>query len=70
MHMQSDNEKLLTFRQAANNLCVSLRQFRRLVDSGRIAFVRVSERSPRVRSTDILKFVSNATVQRSNGVQA
>ncbi len=69
MHPQSENDKLLTFKQAANILSVSLRQFRRFVDSGRIAFVRVSERSPRVRTSDIMKFVTGATVQRSPEVQ-
>ena len=70
MHPQTDNDKLLTFGQAAANLSVSLRQFRRLVDSGRIGFVRVSERAPRVRLGDIQKFVTDATVNRSQVVQS
>jgi excisionase family DNA binding protein len=41
-------EALMTFDQAAEALGISLRQFRRLVDSGKVAFVKVSERSPRV----------------------
>src|SRR5437660_944286 len=36
-------ETLLTFVEAARVLGISLRQFRRLVDGGKIAFVKVSE---------------------------
>ena len=39
-------EALLTFAEAARVLGISLRQFRRLVDGGKVAFVKVSERSP------------------------
>src|SRR5690349_6493224 len=36
-------ETLLNFAEAARVLGISLRQFRRLVDGGRVAFVKVSE---------------------------
>jgi excisionase family DNA binding protein len=38
-------EALLSFAEAARTLGISLRQFRRLVDAGKIAFVKVSERT-------------------------
>ena len=56
---------LLTFSEAAKKLGISLRQFRRLVDDGKIPFVRVSERAPRVRATVLESFVSSVTVARS-----
>lgn len=60
-------ESLLTFGEAAKLLNVSLRQFRRLVDSGKIPIVGVSERAPRVSPTAMQEFVAKATVQRSPG---
>lgn len=56
---------LLTFQQAAAMLAISLRQFRRLIDSGRISVVRVSYRAPRVRLTDIEAFIASNTVIHS-----
>ena len=46
-------EELLTLADAAAVLGISLRQFRRLVDGGKIAFVKVSERSPRIRPSEL-----------------
>jgi excisionase family DNA binding protein len=60
-------ERLLTFGQAAEILGISLRQLRRLIDGGRIPFVRVSERTPRVRASDIQSFVVAAVVNRAVG---
>jgi len=48
---------LLTFNDAARSLAVSLRQFRRFVDDQRIPVVRVSARSPRVRTSDVQAFI-------------
>ena len=62
-----ESHSLLTFDEAAKFLSVSLRQFRRLVDSGKIAIVRVSERAPRVSSSVIQEFVAKSTVRRSPG---
>lgn len=60
--MDRENELLLTFADAARILSVSLRQFRRLVDDGRIGIVRVSERTPRVKLIEIRAFIKGATV--------
>ena len=59
---------VLTFAQAAELLNISLRQFRRLVDSGKIPFVKISERAPRVRVGDIEKFLGSVIVHRSEDV--
>lgn len=56
-------EALLTFAEAARVLGVSLRQFRRLVDAGRVAFVKVSERSPRVRPSELQRFLDASAVK-------
>jgi excisionase family DNA binding protein len=58
-------EALMTFDQAAEALGVSLRQFRRLVDSGKVAFVKVSERSPRVRPSELTRFLDASAVKYS-----
>ncbi len=58
-------EPLLTFAQAARMLGISLRQFRRLADSGKIAFVRVSERAPRVRPRELQRFLDASIVKYS-----
>ena len=58
-------EALMTFDQAAEALGISLRQFRRLVDSGKVAFVKVSERSPRVRPSEIQRFLDKSAVKYS-----
>jgi excisionase family DNA binding protein len=63
-------EKLLTFAEAAKLLSISLRQFRRLIDGGSIAFVQVSPRAPRVRTSIIQDFITSATVQRPKQVAA
>ncbi len=56
---------LLTFAQAARMLGISVRQFRRLVDAGKVAFVRVSERSPRVRPSELERYLEGSTVRYS-----
>ena len=58
-------EALLTFSDAALSLGISLRQFRRLVDSGKIAFVKVSERAPRVRPRELQRFLDASMVKYS-----
>jgi hypothetical protein len=54
-------EALLMFADAALSLGISLRQFRRLVDSGKIAFVKVSERVPR----ELQRFLDASMVKYS-----
>jgi excisionase family DNA binding protein len=58
-------EALLTFDQASETLGISLRQFRRLVDGGKIAFVKVSERAPRVRPSELQRFLEASAVKYS-----
>jgi excisionase family DNA binding protein len=58
-------EALMTFDQAAEALGISLRQFRRLVDGGKVAFVKVSERSPRVRPSELERFLDASAVKYS-----
>jgi excisionase family DNA binding protein len=58
-------EPLLNFAAAARVLGISLRQFRRLVDGGRIAFVKVSERTPRVRPSELQRFLDASAVKYS-----
>jgi len=55
----------VTFGQAAGLLRISLRQFRRLVDSGKVPYVKVSERSPRVRVEDLNSYLASVTVRHS-----
>lgn len=55
-------ETLLSFAEAARALGISLRQFRRLVDGGKVAFVRVSTRSPRVRPSELQRFLDASAV--------
>lgn len=64
------SDKLLTFAEAAGLLSISLRQFRRLIDGGSIAFVQVSPRAPRVRASIIQDFIASATVQRPREIAA
>jgi len=63
--MRTGLEALMTFDQAAEALGISLRQFRRLVDSGKIAFVKVSERSPRIRPSELHRFLDASAVKYS-----
>jgi excisionase family DNA binding protein len=58
-------ETLLNFAEAARALGISLRQFRRLVDSGRVAFVKVSERAPRIRPSELQRFLDASAVKYS-----
>lgn len=58
-------ERLLTFAEAAKVLGISLRQFRRLVDAGKVAFVKVSERAPRVRPSELQRFLHASAVKYS-----
>lgn len=57
--------QLLTFGQAARVLGISLRQFRRLVDGGKLPFIKVSERSPRISPTDLQRFLAASVVKYS-----
>jgi len=56
---------LIKFKQAAGMLSISLRQFRRLIDSGRIPIIKVSDRAPRVRLADIEAYITSNTVTHS-----
>lgn len=56
-------EGLLTFGQAAEALGISLRQFRRLVDGGKVGFVKVSERAPRVRPSELHRFLEASAIK-------
>ena len=56
-------ENLITFARAAETLGVSLRQFRRLIDSGKLPFVRIGERAPRIRPSDLKRYLDGALVQ-------
>ena len=57
-------ESLVTFAQAARFLGISLRQFRWLVDGGKVAFVKVSEeRSPRIRPSELQRFLAASVVK-------
>lgn len=58
-------DQLLTLSQAASALCISLRQIRRLVDSGRLAVVRITERTPRVRMSDLQAFIASSIDKRT-----
>lgn len=58
-------ETLITFADAARVLGISLRQFRRLVDGGKITFVKVSERSPRVRPSELHRFLDASVINYS-----
>ena len=58
-------ETLLNFADAARVLGISLRQFRRLVDGGRVAFVKVSERTPRIRPSELRRFLEASAVKYS-----
>ena len=58
-------ETLLNFAEAARVLGISLRQFRRLVDGGRVAFVKVSERTPRIRQSELQRFLEASAVKYS-----
>ena len=58
-------ETLLNFAEAARVLGISLRQFRRLVDGGRVAFVKVSEQTPRIRPSELQRFLEASAVKYS-----
>jgi hypothetical protein len=58
-------ETLLNFTESARVLGVSLRPFRRLVDGGKIASVKISERSPRVRPSELQRFLAASVVKYS-----
>ena len=58
-------EALLNFAEAAKLLGISLRQFRRLVDGGKITFVKVSQRSPRVRPGELQRYLAASAIKYS-----
>ena len=53
---------LITFAAAAHMLGISLRQFRRLVDAGKIAVVRIGTRSPRIQLSQVRAYIDSVTV--------
>jgi excisionase family DNA binding protein len=59
-------EMLLTIEQAAEVLAVNERMVRRLVETRRIAFVKVG-RHVRFRESDLLKSMQTWTIQPSRG---
>lgn len=59
------NEMLLTTEQAAELLAVNERMVRRLVETRRIAFVKVG-RHVRFRESDLMNAVQAWTVQPAN----
>lgn len=65
MNSLAEGTTLLRFDAAAKALSISLRQFRRLVDSGRLPVVKVSERSPRVRVADLNAYLESVTVKHT-----
>jgi len=58
-------EPLLTFAEAAKALHVSLRQIRRLVDCGKIAIIRVSDRAPRIQGSELRRYLELVTIRFS-----
>jgi excisionase family DNA binding protein len=52
--------KLLKFQEAAEILNVSLRQFRRLVDAGKVPVVRLSSHTPRIRLCDLERYIESS----------
>ena len=61
--LQNSND-LLSYREAAKFVVLSLRQFRRVyIDTGSLPIVWVSERRPRVRLDDLNAFLKSRTVQ-------
>lgn len=60
MDLRNNSAKLLTFGEAAKLLSISLRQFRRLVDGGKLPVVRISDRAPRIRPGDLEKLISSS----------
>lgn len=66
---QPPPETLLTYQQAANILSLSLRHFRReLIDSGKIPFIEVAPRSPRVDPAELNAYL--ASKKKCHGAQA
>lgn len=61
----NSSDRLITFSEGAKLLGISLRQFRRVVDSGRVAVVRITERTPRVRMSDLDALVAASVNKRS-----
>ena len=56
-------EPMLTLSATAKLLCVSLRQVYRLIAEGKLPVVMVSSRSPRLRPSDLRKYLETCTVQ-------
>lgn len=55
-------EQLLTIDQAAAVLAVSVRMIRQLIETRRIAFVKVG-RLVRIRESEVLRFIEAGTVE-------
>ena len=56
-------ETLLTLKEAANLLHVSIRQVYRLIAEGKFPVIKVGKRSPRLRPSDIQQYLQVCTVQ-------
>ena len=56
-------DALLTLKQVSSFLGVSTRQVYRLIAEGKIPVLKVGKRSPRVRPSDIEKYLESCTVQ-------
>jgi excisionase family DNA binding protein len=59
-------EPMLTLSATAKFLCVSLRQVYRLIADGKLPVVMVSTRSPRLRPSDLRKYLESCTVQHGS----
>jgi len=62
------NDRLLTFTEAAELMRVSLRTIRRIVDSGSLAVIRLGERTLRIRSSEIERYLEENTLRYSGGI--
>ena len=63
MHDDEKVDVLLTYQAAAERLSMPLRSFRRLVDEGKLPSVRLRERTPRIRTSDLVRYVDSVTMR-------
>lgn len=57
--VDTSEKKMYSIREVADFLSVSIQTVKKLVESGRIKSVRVSDRLIRVSSDDLSKFIAN-----------
>lgn len=57
----TDPDRLLTIDEAARRLAVSVATVRRLIGSGRLRIVRLTDRVLRIRPRDLETFLKSAT---------